>query len=874
MRLAMPEPRASDAPTRDRPARRARAPRALELRLAEQAPLALGALLQGFVTADVAVAGALLGHLDPTQIQRGLVTAVLRLLFILHAEARGLLPPRLTALHQRSCAQASSHEFGDWAAVLAHCTALARHDGGALFDRELHPFLARDAHGAAPRLPDTALRLTLDALLLVDGAPVDLQTLELEHIGGVYEAMLDRRVVADPSGLRLVTDTTRRRCGTHYTPRSLTGAIVRTTLEPSLVNADAARILALRLCDPALGCGAFLLEACRQLGEALQAAWTRYGDAPDVHDLGEHARRLVAMHCLHGVDLDPTAVELARRGLWLLVGGPGPAGTYLASALRRGDALLGLDPSAVGDPHAADDEVREFFAGDPDPRERCPFHWSLEFPGVFSRDDPGFDIVVGNPPFLGGRQITTHLGARYSAWLRRQQPGSSGAADLSARFFRRAYGLLREGGALGLLATNTIAQGDTRQAGLAWICSHGGTVFAATTRLRWPGDAAVIVSVVHICRGAAPQPCRLDGRPVARISAYLSPGGDAEPQRLAASAGLAQQGCIILGSGFLFADDDPSATPLARMHELLAQDPALRERIVPYLGGADLNTSPTLSPSRFVIDLGDRSELAAREWPALMAILEARVKPERARKSRDMARWPWWQFWRVRRDFYARIRELPRVLALARVSQHLALAFVAVDIIHSEQLVLIADPSDATFAVLQSRVHEIWARYFSSSLGDGLRYAPTDCLETFPFPEAWREHQALVDLGARYHEQRAALMQRRSEGLTTIYNRLHDPAERDPDLLDLRALHAELDRTVLAAHGWHDLAHALRCEFRRDHGDSGRVRLCWTPELHDEVLARLFAQNQRGVPALTAPAARPARSSARPRHAPSPRPAP
>ena len=731
--------------------------------------------------------------------------------------------------------------------MLPRFSELAAHD--PCFDPDRHTFLTRDAHGEPPRVPDDALRRALDALRIVDGVPVRLVDLELEHIGGVYEAMLDLRVVTSPTGLQLTADAARRRAGTHYTPRALTGAIVRTTLEPLLTTASAAQILGLKICDPALGCGAFLLETCRQLGAALQAAWARDGDAPEVLDRELHARRLVADHCLYGVDIDPIAVTLARRSLWLLSFGRGPVNTYLGATLRQGDALLGLDIATDTERHTADAEVDRFFADDPDRRGRWPFHWPLEFPEVFARANPGFDAVIGNPPFLGGRQITTHLGARYSAWLRRQQPGSSGGADLSARFFRRGFGLLREGGTLGLIATNTIAQGDTRQAGLAWICRHGGTIFAATRRLRWPGAAAVIVSVVHICRGPAPLPCRLDDHPSPRISAYLSRGGDAEPQRLAASAGLAQQGCIILGSGFLFADDDPAATSLNRMHELLAADPTLRARIVPYLGGADLNTSPTLSPSRFVIDLGDRSEDAAREWPALMAILEAKVKPERARKSRDMARWPWWQFWRTRKELYARIRKLPRVLALARVSQHLALAFVGVDMIHSEQLVLIADAGDATFAVLQSRVHEVWARFFSSSLGDGLRYAPTDCLETFPLPAQWREQPVLAALGAQYHQHRADLMQRRGEGLTATYNRLHDPDDHDPAILELRALHAALDHTVLEAHGWPDLAAAARCEFQAEHGGSGRRRLCWSPALHDEVLARLLDKNQRGAPA-------------------------
>ncbi|MBA3549194.1 MAG: hypothetical protein H0T76_22200 [Nannocystis sp.] len=846
--------------------RRHHSARPLELRLTEQAPVALAALLRGFVAADAAMNGALLGphRGDLMAIQRGLVTAVLRLLFMLHAEDRDLLPggPRLTHLHQQLCAQASAPGCSGWAALIARFTQLSASDCG-LFDPGDHLFLAQGARGQRPRVPDDALRQALGALLLVDGALIHHGTLELEMIGGAYEAMLGLRLVAGPDGaLQLEPDAARRRSGTHYTPRTLTASIVRTTLEPLLAalgeRPDAARLLDLKICDPALGCGAFLLAACHQLGEQLEAAWIRDHDGPQsTPDLAQRARRQIAAHCLHGVDLEPVAVELARRSLWLLTGAPGPAGAYLEANLRRGDALLGLEIAALDTvPIAdlrreADAQIASHFAGDPESRPRWPFHWPLEFPAVFRRDNPGFDAIIGNPPFLGGRQITTHLGARYSLWLRRQQPGSSGAADLSARFFRRAFTLLRTGGALGLIATNTIAQGDTRQAGLAWICRNGGTIFAATRRLRWPGSAAVIVSVVHIIRGPDQRalPCRLDGRPSPRISHYLSRGGDAEPQRLAASAGLASQGCIILGSGFLFADDDPAATPLARMHELLAADPALRARILPYLGGADLNTSPTQSPSRFVIDLGDRSESAAREWPALMAILEAKVKPERARKTRDMARWPWWQFWRGRKDLYTRIRALPRVLALARVSQHLALAFVDVDIIHSEQLVLIADAGDPTFAVLQSRVHEIWARFFSSSLGDGLRYAPSDCLETFPLPSHWRSEEQLAALGARYHQRRAALMHRRGEGLTATYNRFHDRDEQDPEILELRELHAALDRAVLAAYGWHDLAAAARCEFQREHGGSARRRLGWSPALHDEVLARLLEQNHRDAAA-------------------------
>src|SRR5690606_17690726 len=116
---------------------------------------------------------------------------------------------------------------------------------------------------------------------------------------------------------------------------------------------------------------------------------------------------------------------------------------------------------------------------------------------------------------------------------------------------------------------------------------------------------------------------------------------------------------------------------------------------------------------------------------------------------------------------------------------------------------------------LQARPHEIWARFFGSSMKDDLRYTPSDCYDTFPFPENWESHPALEAAGQAYYDFRAALMVRFSEGLTKIYNRFHDPDERDPNILKLRELHAAMDRALLDAYGWCDLVPT--CEFLLDY---------------------------------------------------------
>jgi hypothetical protein len=132
---------------------------------------------------------------------------------------------------------------------------------------------------------------------------------------------------------------------------------------------------------------------------------------------------------------------------------------------------------------------------------------------------------------------------------------------------------------------------------------------------------------------------------------------------------------------------------------------------------------------------------------------------------------------------------------------------------------------------------------------DDLRYTPSDCFETFPFPENWETHPAFDAAGRTYYEFRAALMIRNNEGLTKTYNRFHDAEERDPDIEKLRELHATMDRAVLDAYGWSDIP--TDCEFILDYeideeewGDKKKpYRYRWPDEVRDEVLARLLELN-------------------------------
>ncbi len=789
---------------------------------------------------------------------------------------------------------------------------------------------------------------------------------DLDALLAALEKRVARNATPQPipaNTMVLMPTDERRKTGSHYTPRALTEPIVRTTLEPILKqlgeHPSPEQILELKVCDPAMGSGAFLVEACRQLAGELVSAWAQHGYKPHIPEDEDEvlfARRLIAQRCLYGVDRNPMAVDLAKLSLWLATLAKEQPFTFLDHAFRAGDSLVGLTRRQIAAFHwepapqqtfaeawlrtrierATAERQRILAAGDDmlpavkaqrlkvadealnpvrqtgdaviaaffseskrnkrleardrlaqanedgiqhvdlnaiakikgaitrlheGPQPVTPFHWEIEFPEVFLRENPGFDAFVGNPPFAGKNTLISSNRSGYLAWLNTTHEKSHGNADLVAHFFRRAFDLLRQQGAFGLIATNTIGQGDTRASGLRWICTHGGTIYNSTKRYKWPGLAAVVVSVLHISKGEPGIPRALDGRVVDLITAHLfHAGSHDDPEKLAANADKSFIGSYVLGMGFTFDDTDTRgvASPLAEMHRLIHEEPRNAEVIFPYIGGQEVNTSPTHEHHRYVINFGERSEEECRRnWPELMKIVEEKVKPERITK--DAQKYPrmveeWWKYWNARYDLSASIRGLERVLVISRVGQQCAFALLSTGQVFAESTVIFAVSPFPGLALLQSRPHEFWARFFGSSLEDRLRYTPSDCFETFPFPHDFENNASLEAAGKEYYEFRADLMVRNGEGLTKTYNRFHDPNETSPEIQKLRALHDAMDRAVLDAYGWNDLQPA--CEFlldyedEEDDEDTGRTRrkkkpwrYRWPDDLHDEILARLLKLN-------------------------------
>ena len=1190
-------------------------------RLSEQVMHALYELVRGLQAAHDAAGGELLrGPLSPegdrNDIYRGLLSVILRLVFLLYAEERGMLPEdetfvrhySLTGLYQRLREDAALHpdtmdqRFGAWAQLLVLFRLI--HDGardyrtggavslperrGALFDPDRFPFLEGRRAGAGagarqriervrpPLISDGAVYRVLEKLLVLDGERISYRTLDVEQIGSVYETIMgfrmeiatgrsvaikpakklgapstvdldallaqqkgDRAKWLQPRTDRNLTDTVakglravetvedlhaaldrvldkdatpdlvpdgalvlqpneeRRRSGSHYTPRELTEPIVRHTLAPILERLRGedgraptpAQILDIKVCDPAMGSGAFLVETCRQLADALIDAWGAHGDMPVIppdEDEAIHARRLVARKCLYGVDRNPMAVDLAKVSLWLSTLARDHPLTFVDHAFRHGDSLVGLSRRQIEAFHwlrdaqplqkgievgwvrehmakatelrrcireageeVSDQELHDLwhdarneidavrlygdlalaaFFAEAKPKQReakrlefagavtrneairylswleeqrhgdpslAPFHWEIEFPEVFDRENPGFDAFVGNPPFAGKNAVAAGNVGGYPDWLKTRHEQSHGNADLVAHFFRRAFDLVRPGGTFGLIATNTIAQGDTRSSGLRWICEHGGEIYRATKRYQWPGEAAVVVSVLHVAKageardertgsrnveaaevedrhatGRFPGRRVLDGAKVDAITAFLfHRGGHADPVRLQANAGKSFQGSIVLGMGFTFDDTDKKgvASPLAEMQRLIEADPRNRDAIFPYIGGEEVNTSPTHANHRYVINFRDwplrradrqaqasntwtpgsvdilsasgrRPEIVpagtmpappepppllgratgsesrptspetgreamrtpanrdrddeardergsgddvpvemaswagatdaerrgwlrsgvvpvdypgpvAADWPELLAIVEERVKPERMKVNRKVRRDRWWQFGDRQPALYSAIDGLEQVLVISRIGNAFAFTFLPFGTIYNEKTVVFPFARPAPFAVLQSRVHEVWSRFFSSTLKDDLQYTPSNCFETFPFPDGWETHPSLEAAGKAYYEHRAACMVRKDKGMTKTYNRFHDPYENDSDIVKHRELHAAMDRAVLDAYGWTDIPtdYEFLLDYEIDEATWGRkkkpYRYRWPDPVRDEVLARLLALN-------------------------------
>ncbi|NOV30047.1 type IIL restriction-modification enzyme MmeI [Methylomonas sp. ZR1] len=778
-------------------------------------------------------------------------------------------------------------------------------------------------------------------------------------VGIIRDDSFERPLVVLPGSAYVTAGTTRRSTGTHYTPPTLTEPVVQHTLEPLVYQGPAEgwpreqwqlkspkQILSLKVCDMAMGSGAFLVQACRYLAERLVEAWENEekrhpgevltspeGEfskaAPSERlipqDAAERiavARRVVADRCLYGVDINPMAVEMAKLSMWLITVDKHRSFTFLDHAFKCGDSLLGitslkqlenfsLQPEgckqtsfatlnlfrhieeatkkrealeamssdtpeqisaksvlyeeaeeAITKLYAAADvlisveikglkgrayeEERQLaadhmmaywaqsitelraFASKRLKNVRC-FHWGLAFPEVINHN--GFDAFIGNPPFLGGRRISFRLGQEYYSHLQSLFPWAIRTTDLCVYFLRRTCSLLKENSVSGLILSDIITQGDSREAGIAQLCSMNFKIICARSSRPWPGTAGVKIVDCHFFKGNWNAKSKFDSLFVNEINAYFRPeAGRNAPLQLRHNSGISFSGHYLGGQGFLIGPDE--------VEKLILVNPDNADVIFDYIKGDELNNKVCQTNPLKAINFGfrDLPEIE-QNYPEALEIIRERVKPERDLVKRETHRERWWRYADARPALAEAVKDLSHVLLQPYTAKYVMPSFYPSRCVFAHPMVVIADSSYACFASLQSTFHTLWVWNYCATNLDLLAYTADRVLATYPFPQPTDQ---ITEIGQRYAHRRDELRISRSWALTELYNRVHNPTETDSDILGLRELHVKLDLGIAIAYGWRDL------DFNHDfHETKQGIRFTISEAARLEVLDRLLELNHQ-----------------------------
>jgi len=514
------------------------------------------------------------------------------------------------------------------------------------------------------------------------------------------------------------------------------------------------------------------------------------------------------------------------------------------------------------------------------------FHWFLEFPEVFANG--GFDCILGNPPYLGGQALSGTYGYPFCEYVKWQY-APSGLSELVVFFFRRIFGLLKPKSFTALITTNSIVDGDNRRDGIAQIVFNGGCINMAVRGVRWPGKAKLVVSLLAIHRGKWEGPLFLDGKPVQIINTFFEDNEESfEPLTLSSNNDQVFQGSIFLGDGFLLSHTEAN--------QLCLDDPQNSEVIMPVINGQELNNHPKQLPGRSIINFDNRSIKESSKYEKPFKILEELVKPERIKSKRSVRRERWWQHAERAAGLYQRIADLPTCFVASRVTKYQNFSAMPTDIVFLNNCYVFTTNRWDLYVIVQSTIHDIWARKYTMSLGQTMQYSPSDCFNTFPFPaNLWNEtSKVLDDMGMLYHEYRQITMTSLWLGLTKIYNAFHNSeitSERKTKDLEtktdkentkkyskevwnlwnhlqkvegtctweeavtgieeLRRLHVEMDNAVLEAYGWHEDSEKWGKAINLKHNfyevdylpENDRMRFTIHPNARKEVLKRLLLLN-------------------------------
>ena len=433
---------------------------------------------------------------------------------------------------------------------------------------------------------------------------------------------------------------------------------------------------------------------------------------------------------------------------------------------------------------------------------------------------PAVDVIVSNPPFLGGNKIRQELGDRVDLLFKLYNERVPAFSDLVCYWFEKARAAIEEGTAhrAGLLATNSIRGGVNRTA-LDRI-KQTGDIFMAWADRDWILEgAAVRVSMVGFDNGTEVTRT-LDGEIVAQLNPDLTSNEDiTRAVWLEENAELSFRGNQ---KGGAFDIDLEIAEIFLQARNYSGRPNS--DVVKPWWNGIDITRRPR---GMWLIDFGPSMPLEVAETYGLpLEYVRSHVKPERDNNNRKAYRERWWIHNEPRPSMREAIARLERYLVTPHVSKHRLWVWVLAGIIPDHQLIVVASDDDYIFGVLHSKLHEVWSLRMGTSLEDRPRYTPTTTFETFPFPWPPRPeptdhpaYQAISTAARQLHEERDAWLnppgvpesRLKKRTLTNLYNALQvwrgeaqgrvEPAAGDfAPRLDV--LHRTLDEAVCDAYVW------------------------------------------------------------------------
>ena len=529
------------------------------------------------------------------------------------------------------------------------------------------------------------------------------------------------------------------------------------------------RLASVKVLDPACGSGNFLYVALRSLLD-LEKQVIDFNDAKGWEEMD---RIRVKPSQMLGLEINPYAAELARTALWI-----GYIQWHQANGIHYGQTpiLETMDSIRLGD------AILDLS----DPDNPTETEW------------PAAEFIIGNPPFLGGKLLRSELRDEYVDALFRVYRGSvSAEADIVCYWFENARAMLENGKArrAGLLATQGIRGGANRR--VLQRIKESGDIFLAWSDHPWVLEgAAVRTSIVGFDDGSESNR-ELDGTSVESINANLTVGADLTVARqLKENLNIAFMGDT-KGGPF----DIPQSVAMSMLRQPNPDGRNNSDVVRPRTNGKDITSR---SSNTWIIDFGvDLSLEESSLYEAPFEYVNTHVKPNREKSRSKISNW--WIHERPRPDMREALKELNRYFATPTTAKHRLFVWLSDEVLPDHSLIIIARDDDYFFGVLHSRIHEVWARAMGTQLREaesGMRYTPTTCFETFPFPEPDEEQrEAIARAAARLNElregwlnpQNIATDDLKRRTLTNLYN--YQPTW-------LANAHMTLDAAVADAYGW------------------------------------------------------------------------